>query len=109
MNQEQRAILEQISTINVSDALESFGLKGATYGILPVWEGCKKIVGEAVTVRLIPAGLTPSKTHFGINAIESAQAGDIIVVDNAGKLDISCWGGALATVASQKGNFRGSY
>ena len=103
MNRKQRAILEQLSTTNVSDALDSFGLKGATYGILPVWEGCKKIVGEAVTVRLIPAGLTPSKTHLGINAIESARAGDIIVVDNGGKLDISCWGGVLATGASLKG------
>jgi len=87
----------------VSDALDALGLKGSTYGIRPTWEGCQKIVGQAVTVKLIAAGLTKSKNHLGVKAIEAAQKGDVIVVDNSGRLDTSCWGGILANGAKSKG------
>ncbi len=103
MKTEIRERLMRLSTTNLSDALDALGVSGSTYGIRPVWEGCRKMVGEAVTVRLVPAGKTPPAVHLGIRAIEAAQAGDIIVVDNGGRLDISCWGGVLATGASIKG------
>lgn len=95
--------LKKLSTTNVSDALDALGLKGSTYGIRPTWEGCQKIVGQAVTVKLIAAGLTKSKNHLGVKAIEAAQKGDVIVVDNSGRLDTSCWGGILANGAKSKG------
>lgn len=103
MKAEIRERLLKLSTTNVSDALDALGLKGATYGIRPIWEGCKKIVGEAVTVKLIPAGETKSRNHLGVQAIEEAKPGDVIVVDNGGRLDVSCWGGILANGAKQKG------
>jgi regulator of RNase E activity RraA len=98
-----RARLEKLSTTNVSDALDVLGLKGATYGVRPIWEGAKKIAGEAVTVKIIAAGTKKSKSHLGVLAIESAKKGDIIVIDNGGKLDGSCWGGVLANGAAYKG------
>lgn len=98
-----RARLEKMSTTNVSDALDALGLKGATYGICPVWEGVKKIVGRAVTVKITAAGLTKSKNHLGVKAIEAAEKGDVIVIDNGGRLDTSCWGGILANGAKMKG------
>ena len=98
-----RERLEKLSTTNVSDALDALGLRGSTYGIRPTWEGCKKLVGEAVTVKLIAAGLTKSKNHLGVKAIEAAKAGDVIVIDNSGRLDTSCWGGILANGAKAKG------
>lgn len=103
MTQEERAKLMMLSTTNLSDALESLGLRPGVYGVTPTWDGCKKIAGEAVTVRLIPAGQITPKTHLGIAAIEAAKPGDVILVDNGGRLDISCWGGVLATGASLKG------
>lgn len=103
MNTEYRNRLKKLSTTNVSDALDALGLKGATFGIRPIWEGCEKIVGEAVTVKLIAAGLTKSPTHLGVKAIETAKAGDVILIDNAGRLDTSCWGGILANGAKMKG------
>jgi len=103
MLQQHRDRLMRLSTTNISDALDSLGLKGAIWGLRPTWEGCQKIAGNAVTMRMIPAGTTVPKTHLGIAAITAASAGDIIVVDNAGRLDISCWGGVLATGASLKG------
>ena len=98
-----RDALMKLSTTNVSDALDALGLKGSTYGIRPIYEGVKKIVGEAVTVKLTAAGETKGKTHLGIKAIEAANAGDVIVIDNGGRIDTSCWGGILANGARMKG------
>lgn len=102
-NSEYRKRLEKLSTTNVSDALDALGLRGATYGIRPIWDGAKKIVGKAVTVKLTAAGLTKGKNHLGVKAIEVAEPGDVIVVDNGGRLDTSCWGGILANGAQAKG------
>lgn len=98
-----RERFEKLSSTNVSDALDALGLKGATHGIRPMIEKWRKIVGPAVTMRMTAAGLTPQKTHLGMNAIAAAKAGDVIVVDNAGRMDSSCWGGILANAAKMKG------
>ena len=95
--------LLRLSTTNVSDALDALGCKGSTYGVLPIYEGVKKIAGSAVTVKMTAAGETKGKVHLGIRAIEAAEAGDVIVVDNGGRLDTSCWGGILANGAALKG------
>ncbi len=92
-----------LSTTNLADALDALGLKGATCGIRPMWEKVAKIAGRAVTLKLTAAGLTKSKTHLGVMAIEAAEQGDIIVIDNGGRLDTSCWGGILANGAKMKG------
>lgn len=97
------ARLKRLSTTNVSDALDSLGLKGATCGICPMWEGALKIAGQAVTIKLVPAGAAKSSQHLGANAISEAQPGDIIVIDNGGRLDVSSWGGILANGAQVKG------
>ncbi len=98
-----RARFEKLSTTNVSDAMDALGIRGFTYGIRPIWEGSKKIVGRAVTVKITAAGLTAGKTHLGIKAIEAAEKGDVVLIDNGGRLDTSCWGGILATGAKLKG------
>ena len=95
--------LLRLSTTNVSDALDALGCKGSTYGVRPIYEGVKKIAGSAVTVKMTAAGETKGKVHLGIRAIEAAEAGDVIVVDNGGRLDTSCWGGILANGAALKG------
>jgi regulator of RNase E activity RraA len=95
--------LHKLSTTNVSDALDSFGLKSGVHGALPVYEGAKKIAGKAVTVKLTAAGMTKGKTHLGVRAIEAAEKGDVIVIDNGGREDVSCFGGILANGASCKG------
>lgn len=102
-NEVYRERLLRLSTTNVSDALDALGLKGSTYGIRPIWEGAGKITGRAVTLKMTAAGLSRGKTHLGVKAIEAAEKGDIIVVDNGGRLDTSCWGGILANGAMLKG------
>lgn len=98
-----RSRLERVSTTNISDALDSLGYKGATFGIRPLMPEWKKVVGRAVTVKMTAAGLTKGKTHLGVKAIDLAEKGDIIIIDNGGRLDTSCWGGILANGAKMKG------
>ena len=98
-----RSRLMALSTTNIADALDALGLKGTTYGIRPMWEKAPKIAGRAVTLKLTAAGETKGKNHLGVMAIEAAEKGDIIVIDNGGRLDTSCWGGILATGAKYKG------
>ena len=94
----REAIIERLATLDtcaVSDALDSLGLKGATWGVRPQWP-CPKIAGRAVTMKIKPAGLQQPTQHLGTAPIEAAQHGDIIVIDNAGQPQFSCWGGLLS-------------
>lgn len=102
-NAEYRARFEALSSTNVSDALDAVGLRGATRAIRPLIGKWNKIVGPAVTMRMTAAGETPQRTHLGMNAIAAATAGDVIVIDNGGRMDSSCWGGVLANGAKAKG------
>ena len=94
--------LAKLDTCAVSDALDSLNLKGATWGVRPQWQ-CPRIVGRAVTMKIKPAGMEQPKQHLGTAPIEAAHPGDIIVVDNGGRLEFSCWGGLLALSAKLKG------
>ena len=101
----REAIIERLAKLDtcaVSDALDSLNLKGATWGVRPQWP-CPKIAGRAVTMKIKPAGLQQPTQHLGTAPIEAAQPGDIIVIDNGGKLEFSCWGGLLALSAKLKG------
>ena len=78
LTKELRERLDRLSTTNVSDALDALGLKGSTYGVNKMYEGCEKIIGEAVTMKVVAAGLTKSTTHMGVNAIEVAKGGGVL-------------------------------
>ena len=98
-----RARFEKLSTTNVSDAMDALGIKGSTYGIRPMMERWGKVVGRAITVKMTAAGETKGKHHLGMKAISVAEPGDIIIIDNGGRIDTSCWGGILANSAKMKG------
>jgi 4-hydroxy-4-methyl-2-oxoglutarate aldolase len=94
--------LSKLDTCSVSDAMDSLSLKGATWGVRPQWQ-CPRIVGRAVTMKIKPVGLQQPTQHLGTPAIEAAQPGDIIVIDNAGQPQFSTWGGLLSLSAKLKG------
>ena len=102
-DEKYRARFEKLSTTNVSDAMDALGYRGATFGIRPMRESWGKVVGRAVTVKMTAAGETKGQHHLGVKAIAAAEAGDIIIIDNGGRLDTSCWGGILANGAKMKG------
>lgn len=101
-DRDYRPRLEKLPTTAISDAMEKHGLRGHPLGIRPMWEGAPKMVGRAVTVKFIAAGVTKSKRHGSIQAIDMAREGDVIVVDNAGRMDTNSWGGVLTAAAKVK-------
>ena len=98
-----RPRLSQLDTTCVSDALDKLGLRGSPNGLRPLYDAAKPIVGRAVTVKLVAAGVTKATRHACITAIDVAKEGDIVVVDAGGRVDTNCWGGIVATAARLKG------
>ena len=97
-----RPRLERLSTTNLSDALDLLGLRGAVIGIRPMFD-CPKVVGRAVTIKITAAGMTKSTAHLGVEAIASAERGDVIAIDNHGDVANNCWGEVLSCAAKVKG------
>lgn len=94
--------LSALDTPTVSDALDKLGLPGAVFGIQPMTV-TRRIVGEAVTVKLGAPMAGLPKRHLGAGAIMSAKPGDIVVVEHRGRTDVSGWGGLLSRGALAKG------
>ena len=92
----------KLSTTNLSDAMDKVGVRGAVIGIRPLYD-CPRIVGRAVTIKITAAGMMKSKHHLGVQAIDSSEEGDIIVIDNRGDLNNNCWGEVLSMGAKMKG------
>ncbi|MFF4085053.1 RraA family protein [Streptomyces sp. NPDC001777] len=86
----------------VSDALDRLGMPCGAGGIRPVW-GPAAVVGFAVTVGLEPRAEGPAGAHIATTAVENADDRSVIVVDNQGRTDVSCWGGILSLGASLRG------
>jgi len=88
----------------VSDALDTLGLTGGVAGLRPVWEG-SRTAGRVVTMRTVPADGRTSSRHLGTAAIERANAGEVIVVqqEHGGTPTAGSWGGLLAQAAVIKG------
>lgn len=99
------SLLEQFAAVDsaaVSDALDRLGLPPGIGGIRPVW-GPATIRGYAVTVAFEPDDGRPAGPHIATTAVESADACSVIVVDNQGRTDVSCWGGILSLGAARRG------
>jgi 4-hydroxy-4-methyl-2-oxoglutarate aldolase len=92
----------RLTTCNISDALDRLKLNGAARGILPLWPGCRKVAGRAMTIRLVKEGPV-SAVHGTLRAITEAQPGAIMVVDHGGQTDVNSWGGIAAFTAAQRG------
>ena len=93
-----------LSTPNVSDALDRLGIEGAPRGILPLWPGSKKLVGRAVTMKLVPVDKGSASPVLGtLEAINGGQPGSILVIDQAGSTDVNSLGGVAAFTAVRQG------
>lgn len=90
----------KLSTTNVSDALDRLQLHGAPHGIIPLWPGCQKIVGRAMTMKLVPEG-SASPVLGTLEAIVAAQPGEVLVIDQDGRMDVNSFGG-IATFTAVK-------
>ena len=94
--------LMALDTPTLSDALDALGLPGAIYGLVPLTARAR-IAGRVRTVRLGAPVAGRPKVHLGAGAIMAAEAGDIIVVEHRGRIDVSGWGGLLSRGALARG------
>lgn len=93
--------LSKLDTNTVSDALDFLNLKGATFGLRPLWD-CPKIVGRASTVTIAPKTDSASTVHLLTPVVDATTTDDRIVVVSGGIDGISCWGDILANASKAK-------
>jgi 4-hydroxy-4-methyl-2-oxoglutarate aldolase len=95
--------LKKLDCCAVSDALDKLHLKGAVTGLTEL-ASSRRIAGRVLTVKLgvgePPAG---KPRHVSTTAIEAAQPGDIIVVEQHSGVNAASWGGILTLGAKLRG------
>lgn len=98
--------LARLDCCAVSDAMDKLGLAGGVSG-LEQRASTRRIAGRVVTYQLVPKGEAPTVSgpprHLGTTAIEAAQPGDIIAVEQRTGLDAGSWGGILSLAAKLRG------
>ncbi|GAC1321247.1 MAG: diguanylate cyclase [Chloroflexota bacterium] len=92
--------LRDLPTATISDAMDKLGIVGQCLGIAPLDPGFR-LVGRAFTLRYRTAGLVDRGTVG--DYIDDVAPGDIVVLDNQGRLDATVWGDILTAVATRRG------
>lgn len=97
------ARFSDLDTCAVSDALDHLGAPGSTLGIHSMW-GRPKVVGRARTISLREAlpHEDNSRRHIAAASVESSGPGEVIVIENHGRVDVSCWGDILTAAAQAR-------
>ncbi len=88
-----------LSVAAVSDAMDRLGVAGQCLGIQSIARG-NKMAGRAFTLKYIPCGTV--KGTVG-DYIDDVPPGNVVVLDNAGRLDCTVWGDILTAVAHKRG------
>lgn len=94
--------LRGIDACAVSDALDALGLDGTVMGLASI-SVRKRIAGRVRTVKLGPASPDLPKRHLCTAAVDAAQPGDVIVIENHATDVAAGWGGILSRAAAAKG------
>ena len=92
--------LGALPTATLSDALDRLGIVGQCLGIAPL-DPRFRLAGRAFTIRYRPTGVV-ERGNVG-DYIDDVTPGDIVVLDNAGRVDCTVWGDILTAVAHRRG------
>ncbi|GAA5199102.1 4-carboxy-4-hydroxy-2-oxoadipate aldolase/oxaloacetate decarboxylase [Microbacterium jejuense] len=95
--------LRTLDSCAVSDALDTLGLRGAVTGLPPMWPAGRTVAGRVRTVTAAPKAAAGAANHIATALVAVAEPDDVVVIDNHGRTDVSCWGGLLAEAAVQRG------
>lgn len=90
--------LNAVGVTALSDALDRLGIDGQALGILPVVR-TMRFAGQAFTIRMLPVGLSGGSVG---DYIDDVEPGQVVVIDNDGRLDTTVWGDILTYVAHSK-------
>jgi 4-hydroxy-4-methyl-2-oxoglutarate aldolase len=93
------AVLQGLSTTDLSDALDRLGIAGQCLGIMPLSRSFR-LVGRAFTVHYVPVSVERGTVG---DYIDDLGPGDVVVLDNAGRLDATVWGDLLTSTAHRRG------
>jgi 4-hydroxy-4-methyl-2-oxoglutarate aldolase len=104
----ERAELEALTSGQVSDAMEALNLRRSVVtGFMMLAAPGSKIVGPAVTLRQVPKNAADDRgtrlTRHQELSRKIAQKGDVVVVDNGGRLDTASWGEFHGYACKQNG------
>jgi 4-hydroxy-4-methyl-2-oxoglutarate aldolase len=91
------ASLAALSCADVSDALDRLGIIGQCLGIKPL-DRSFRLAGRAWTLRYGPVGADPGTVGDYIDELSSPQ---VVVLDNAARLDVTVWGDLLTSTAAR--------
>jgi len=92
--------LRELPTAAISDALDQAGIAGAVGGLAPLSDGFRA-AGPAFTVRYAPIGDSGGGTVGDF--LDDVPPGAVIVIDNAGRTDVTVWGGIMTETAAARG------
>lgn len=92
-------VLHGLDTSHVSDALDKLGINGQIPGLLPL-QRTDRLAGRAFTVRYVPITGTPGTVG---DYIDDVEPGQVVVIDNAGRTDVTVWGDLLTATAARRG------
>jgi regulator of RNase E activity RraA len=90
------ALFAGLDTPGVSDAMDKLGLHGQALGIMPLADYTKVVVGPAFTVKYVPASVPPGTVG---DFIDDVAEGDVVVIDNDGRIDCTVWGDIMTQYA----------
>lgn len=95
-------IIEQykkLDTPSITDAMDRLGLTGGLLGIKAVVRGTK-LCGQAFTVHYVACG----QVHGTVgDFLDDVEPGEVVVIDNGGRIHCTVWGDIMAYYASAHG------
>ena len=108
LTDQERADLEAMSSSQISDAMETLNMRRSVItGFTMLAPHGSRIVGPAVTIRQMPKNADDARetrlTRHQDVTRKIAQKGDVVVVDNGGRLDTATWGEFHGYACKQNG------
>jgi len=91
---------KKLPTAAISDALDRLGIAGQALGMAPL-DVRFRLAGRAFTTRYRPTGAVERGTVG--DYIDDVPPGEVVVLDNAGRVDCTVWGDILTAVARRRG------
>lgn len=90
--------LAEFDTSGLSDAMDRLGIAGQVRGIFPLYESFH-LAGRAFTGMYQPVDVAGGTVG---DYIDDVPTGSVIMLDNAGRTDVTVWGDILTLVASKR-------
>jgi|SRR5271168_4160271 len=98
MTSETRSILLGLSCTDLSDAMDRLGIPCQCFGIRPL-DRTFSLAGQAWTLRYGSIGQSGGTVG---DYIDDIQEGQVIVLDNLGRMDATVWGDLLTSMSVRR-------